>query len=582
MTSNILVPSKALLTPGLVSGDSLSVVPQAPYGSSIITSLQDIFLDVSNIEPIPNSSTAYTAETWKISTNLLRTVLNMLSKATYGEESQVAIVVSLIETKLRDAGNNVESINFTRLESSQLGAAYSWLLDQAYKTDQDVTITNALSKESITDIQSVPNNQSLENNLEIYDNNASIQTFLAVELGLDTEFSEKFSPIIELVPTIDVTEAITDAVATAPLNVGSEGAGTAPIMFDGMTALQDSESRNAATQAADAAFWNSASDEIAEFTTPSLYNVPLKEQVDIMAEICKEDNFVEDVDVYVTTSETSGGTGTPTLLRVRKVIEVTRAEVISTIGDSSLSEMDFSVGATVSTALRTILAKADEVKTTNPELQKIKAILPTDSERVRLTWKQLLTLQSIPDVKSTIENAVTFYSLRRQTKTYSLNRAFSLGKVMGKIWDCVKKTKLSDVQFLTNTVATGLAAAGSLTGAQGLTNASNILNTFNDGLATIQAVGAATAEKLASSRITPDQAIQNTMVGTMFNGLPSAFKIGKNIIQTRRSGSSASVLDITDRMTKNARQVKNAVIEANPSTRNTSKTMILKRLTRSS
>jgi len=554
MSDRMLVPSKALLSQSVVSGSSYDLVPVNPYTTDVGNQVRSLLATTSEIRPILTSDASDSAQTWEIDASKLKVLLKILNESTYGINNIVNTCSSFIRQKLNET--NEDWIAFNRLETSQLAQAYKWLNEQTDKIARELITANAVTKEVCTDLQSVPTDNVMTNNLAICESSTSVETALNQKVGQDEEFVEKFEPIINQLPTDNIETAVSDVILEAPAILGSEGSNVVPPTLDGTSVLQDSESKNANIQVQDEAYWTKLKDEVDEFLSPSTLTSNITEQLDLMVEMLQDEYTKEELMVTISATPSGGTAAQNYLTKITQYIPVTKDELLTGVEGKAIVDLDFTM----------------QVDTTSLELVSRTVVDPEKiismnllSNRINvnscMSYKDILSLDvsGFGNLTRNDLDGLKFKSIIKPRQSYSLERAGFFSKIASKVWNGLKNVKLSDIQAATNTISLGLSAAGKLSGIQGLTNASNALSFMNNGLSKIQSEIPA-LKNLLGNKVTRKDVYDTKITGTVYNTLPNAFSLGRNILQTRNKAVDSTVMDKTNIMSKKATAVKTALV----------------------
>lgn len=555
MSDKILIPSKALLSQSVISGSSLELVPVNPYTTDVGNQVRSLLATTSEIRPILNSDASDSAETWEIDASKLKILLKILNESTYGINNIVNTCSSFIRQKLNET--NEDWVSFNRLETSQLAQAYKWLNEQTDKIAKELITANSVTKEVCTDLQSVPTDNVMTNNLAICDNSEVVENALSQKLGQDEDFVEKFEPVINQLPTDNIETAVSDVILEAPAILGSEGSNVVPPTLDGTSVLQDSESKNANIQVQDEAYWTKLKDEVDEFLSPSTLTGTITDQLDLMVEMLQEDYTTEELMVTISATPSGSTIAQNYLTKITQYIPVTKDELLTGVEGKAIVDLDFSMEVDTTSfnqVSRTI---------TDPEkLNSMDLLTRQVNKNPCFSYKDIITMDIVGYGSLTREDlsVLKFKSIIKPRQSYTLERAGFFSKIASKVWNGLKAVKLSDVQAVSNTIALGLSAAGKLSGIQGLTNASNALSYINNGLSKVQSEIPA-LKTLLGNKVTRKDVYDTKITGTVYNTLPNAFSLGRNILQTRNKAIDNTVIDKTNVMSKKTTAVKTAVVD---------------------
>lgn len=555
--TTLLKPSKSLLTLGQVSNESLSVTSQSSYSVDTATALLSVISDTSKIRLIPTPDCSNNAVTFALHTTAVELLYTLLKTSSYNCNNLVETASSILAAKLQTRSDWHE---FTRREKTDLDRAFEWLRGQTYQINRSLETTQTLTKEVNTNIQSVPDNDTLVQNLAIIDEEVAISTNLGYKIGQDTDFLTKYEDLINIIQPVNISEDVATTLEVAPINLGVEGVNTAPVVTgDKNPIFITSDSSNQANSQADDNYWLQIEDEISDLCDPATLLVPIRDQKAVMADLINKPYDVEEQYLYVQASTTEGGTPAATLIQCNVASPVTIDDVITTIGAKNLLELDWAVEVTSVDTEKLVQAMSTIPTITTTSSESPRIIVPTRK------LNQVFSHPNITALSSDEKSKIMIRSVMRPTVFYSQVQAFSLSSVLSRVWGAIKSTKISDIQNITNLASTGLAIAGKLSGSQGLTNASTVMDTISNGLGTIQAQSAQLKAKLPKS--TMSDIFQSQAMSILTNILPSSIKLAKNA-QKKTSSDNTNILDKTDQIAKRIKNVKQELLDVTPVTTN--------------
>lgn len=566
INDTVLNPSKSVLTSGLVSGGSLRIVPQASYSVDLATAFRDIFNDKITIRPTPNDDCSHTAITWEALSSTVRKIQSVLLGANYGCSNEISIAADLLDEKLATASPDGDvMISFSRQDTKILSQAYVLLTNNTNEAMTNAVASSSIIKEVSADLQSLPDNTTMEQNLDIIDNTAALNTTLGFEIGQDSGFITENSGLIDQLIEVVIDDAIPSSITTAPSTLGVIGTNVAPLIFGDNTPIVESNTRNIAAQQADEAYWTSITDEVSEFVSPMTLQTPIKDQEDIVAEIYRTNYTTQDI--IGTVQITLSGSTTPTsiLTTIPSLTEVSNDEVMDEIGSSNLLELDYAMALETVADIATVRAAAAD----NATVLSLMAKYQNTGVSWRMPDTAVLKYTDIISRNSAEMRAMTDQDwskvrLRSLVKTSRIipgPKAISWANTISKVWNAVKKVKISDIDQVLNVVKIGCCIGGKLTGSQGLSNASQIMDTLQNGLSTLQSKTQAIATAAGdTNQTTITKAFQTQVAGTLLNAVPTAFELGKNFLRSSTRTSSNQVLSKTNEIARNSRELKGLVL----------------------